>query len=207
MIVKNRKNYAISTSNLASSVVYNNSKSGMSANNVQDGLDELSAATNNMQNGLDELHSNLTSDIPFRFGKNELGEYGYIVTDSEGADSVIPFKNGVDVNKAFTGWTLITKVESKCPDRGAEEYQYENITEDGIYLAIFSVGGNGTAQRGHVFTTDCIELGSYNSHDATGYVCLVSLKFLQAKSGDTITYAFPKQNESRGTFLLYKLNL
>lgn len=37
------------------------------------------------------LYSNLTSDIPFRFGKDSEGKYGYIVTDSEGADSVIPF--------------------------------------------------------------------------------------------------------------------
>ena len=40
-------------------------------------------------------YSNLTSDIPFRFGKNESGEYGYIVTDSEGADTIIPFKKGI----------------------------------------------------------------------------------------------------------------
>ena len=34
-----------------------------------------------------------SDNTPFRFGVNENGEYGYIVTDSEGADSVIPFKN------------------------------------------------------------------------------------------------------------------
>ena len=40
-------------------------------------------------------NSNLTSDIPFRFGKDSEGKYGYIVTDSAGADTVIPFKKGV----------------------------------------------------------------------------------------------------------------
>lgn len=34
-----------------------------------------------------------SDSTPFRFGINENGEYGYIVTDSEGADSVVPFKS------------------------------------------------------------------------------------------------------------------
>ena len=33
-----------------------------------------------------------SDNTPFRFGVNENGQYGYIVTDSEGADTVIPFK-------------------------------------------------------------------------------------------------------------------
>lgn len=39
-------------------------------------------------------NSNLiaSDNTTFRFGVNENGEYGYIVTDSEGADTVIPFK-------------------------------------------------------------------------------------------------------------------
>ena len=55
---------------------------------------------------------------PFRFGVNENGEYGYIVTDKGGADSVIPFKSGdVDlvsltpasataeqITEGFTAW-------------------------------------------------------------------------------------------------------
>lgn len=41
-----------------------------------------------------ELNRKLTAsdNTPFRFGVNEDGEYGYIVTDSAGADTVIPFK-------------------------------------------------------------------------------------------------------------------
>ena len=39
--------------------------------------------------------SNLNNDLGgFRFGTNEDGtEYGYIITDSEGADTLIPFKS------------------------------------------------------------------------------------------------------------------
>ena len=51
---------------------------------------------------------------PFRFGVTEDGEYGYIVTDEEGADTVHPFKNLVrdtqatatsaDITLGFTAW-------------------------------------------------------------------------------------------------------
>lgn len=34
-----------------------------------------------------------SNGVPFRFGVTENGEYGYIVTDEEGADTVHPFKN------------------------------------------------------------------------------------------------------------------
>lgn len=41
----------------------------------------------------DEQNKNLIAEdgTPFRFGVDENGNYGYIVTDEEGADSVIPF--------------------------------------------------------------------------------------------------------------------
>lgn len=35
-----------------------------------------------------------SDNTPFRFGVTEDGKYGYIVTDSEGADTVIPFSEG-----------------------------------------------------------------------------------------------------------------
>lgn len=41
------------------------------------------------------MYSNLTADgTPFRFGKDADGNYGYIITDEAGADSVIPFSDG-----------------------------------------------------------------------------------------------------------------
>lgn len=44
---------------------------------------------------LKKQEDNLTASngMPFKFGVNENGEYGYIVTDEEGADTVHPFKN------------------------------------------------------------------------------------------------------------------
>ena len=39
----------------------------------------------------ESLNANGTT---FKFGVNEKGEYGYIVTDSEGADTFNPFRQG-----------------------------------------------------------------------------------------------------------------
>lgn len=84
-------------------------------------------------------NSNLTSDIPFRFGKNESGEYGYIVTDSEGADSVIPFKKGGYIGSlpatlsgaTSAGWRTTATVNI------SSVYQnYKNITIDNIVVQI-----------------------------------------------------------------------
>lgn len=56
---------------------------------------------------------NLYNDLGgFRFGTSEDGtEYGYIITDSEGADTLIPFKKGNGeyiVQNGNTGATSIT---------------------------------------------------------------------------------------------------
>lgn len=49
--------------------------------------------TTELKTKVEELNNNLTASnsTVFRFGVNENGEYGYVVTDSEGADSVVPF--------------------------------------------------------------------------------------------------------------------
>ena len=70
--------------------------------------------------------SNLTADgTPFRFGKDSNGNYGYIITGKDGADSVIPFKKGGGISKtsdvifiaqAVTGrdsYTITATVPSK----------------------------------------------------------------------------------------------
>ena len=52
-----------------------------------------------------ELNSSLTADgTPFRFGKDSEGNFGYIITDETGADSVIPFKKGDKVTMHVKFW-------------------------------------------------------------------------------------------------------
>lgn len=101
-------------SNNANTIVYDNSSSKMVSTNVQDAIDELKDLTGtgelnatkivydnsvsglsstDIQGAIDETKSNLTAsdNVVFRFGKTPEGKYGYVVTDSEGADTVIPF--------------------------------------------------------------------------------------------------------------------
>ena len=57
------------------------------------------------------VNSNLTAsdNTPFRFGVNGDGEYGYIVTDSAGADTVIPFSNAKKLYQALQYSGLVTE--------------------------------------------------------------------------------------------------
>lgn len=79
-----------------------------------------------------ELNSNIVAEdgTPFRFGVNENGEYGYIVTDEAGADTVVPFSGKyknvivdslVNTNKGLTyesTWSEIALVISELfPDQ------------------------------------------------------------------------------------------
>ena len=71
----------IKNNQAASSVTFNNTDTGLNATNVQDAVTELNGKL-------------IASDnVPFRFGVNSKGEYGYIITNPEGADTVIPFSN------------------------------------------------------------------------------------------------------------------
>ena len=66
--------------------------------------DEISEVKEDVAELADSL---VAQDLtPFRFGVNENGEYGYIVTDSAGADTVIPFKK--DSGSTFTQTTTKT---------------------------------------------------------------------------------------------------
>ena len=50
-----------------------------------------------------------SDNTPFRFGVTEDGKYGYIVTDSEGADTVIPFSNKDELYEALQYSGLVTE--------------------------------------------------------------------------------------------------
>ena len=81
-IIKKRIEYG-GSSNSAENIKYDDTK------NVKEAIDEV-------ETKLEETTSNLVAsdNTKFRFGVNENGEYGYIVKDSEGADTVVPFKSG-----------------------------------------------------------------------------------------------------------------
>lgn len=104
-----------------------------------------------------------------------------------------------------TAWTLKASYASTCYSSGTDTRTY-TASEDGLYVAIYSAGGNGTMQTSYAFSTNGTTINTYSSGSTTAYVSLVSIKFIQMKSGNTITFGFPKQSNSRGTGLVYKIN-
>lgn len=121
----------------------------------------------------DNQNENLIAQdgTPFRFGKNDNGEYGYIIADSEGADTVIPFKSGgcVTTKVTFTKANEIKKINI------SEIFpNYKNITKDNIFVQInttnyvHTAGSNGTFSRYNGIP----KLTSYNSE--TGDISLHS---------------------------------
>ena len=92
----------------AETTSYDNSVSGLDAANVQDAIDSicediginggegsisdkienLENSHSNMSNSIDEINDTLITKLPFGFGIDENGNYGYI---KEGADTVTPF--------------------------------------------------------------------------------------------------------------------
>ena len=70
---------------------------------IQGITDSLTATSSNIalstkgaSDMYNEINSNLTAGgTPFRFGKDAEGNFGYIITDESGADSVVPFKKGI----------------------------------------------------------------------------------------------------------------
>lgn len=82
----------------ASKVNYDNTSSGLNATTAQ--------------GAIDELNSSLIADngTNFKFGYNSnTEEYGYIVTDSEGADTFYPFSNAQKLYEALQYSGLVTE--------------------------------------------------------------------------------------------------
>lgn len=78
-------------------------------------------------------------DVPFRFGCNDDGEFGYIINQG-GADSVIPFKRD---------FTLVVKVTmNSTSGSGSIQSTYEKeVTIKNVRGNITILGGSGDGSR------------------------------------------------------------
>ena len=132
------------TEGQASDISYNNGQSGMTATDVQEAIDELKSdlgnieltANNveydnttsglqatNVQGAVDEITDNLTAsnqtagvtDVPFRFGCDDDGNFGYIINEG-GADTVIPFSKKLVIKnlKVYSGYGNIGASGTSC---------------------------------------------------------------------------------------------
>ena len=88
---------------------------------------------NDTNTAVNELNNNLTASdrTPFRFGVNENGEYGYIITDSEGADSVVPFKSDIKETVTVMYFTY----------GGANMYNATVANKNGTKFIVFTASG------------------------------------------------------------------
>ena len=68
---------------------------------LQTGSTYGAADVNKTNQRVNEHSKNLTASngTPFRFAVDENGEYGHIVTDSEGADTFSPFKTDIKIDR------------------------------------------------------------------------------------------------------------
>lgn len=117
-----------------------------------------------------ELENNLTAsdNTMFRFGVTEDGQYGYIITDEAGADTVVPFKTGggggaeiVTVQGEVISYPKqVTKTETiTIPDKTILGVRKVTYTSNGadfaswmkchLELATFNVGGSATFTHYH----------------------------------------------------------
>ena len=111
---------------------------------LQTGSTYGAADVNKTNQRVNEHSKNLTASngTPFRFAVDENGKYGYIVTDSEGADTFSPFKKGdlrislVDINNAnglhisTEGYSTL-KIEKVANKSGTNAVSIYAINKDG----------------------------------------------------------------------------
>ena len=88
---------------------------------------------------LTEIYSDLTADgTPFRFGKDADGNYGYIITDEAGADSVIPFSK-VEIRKFTATSTTTTAIFDFSDLPNYQNYSandFETSIEGSVHLRV-----------------------------------------------------------------------
>jgi hypothetical protein len=93
------------------------------------------------------LRDNLTAsdNTVFRFGVDAEGKYGYVITDSEGADTVIPFSNdeefrlmivgalqysGLGITAESTWEEIIAALEKQFPETYVILYNFATVTTE-----------------------------------------------------------------------------
>lgn len=79
---------------------------------------------------VNQINTNLTADgTPFRFGKDSDGNYGYIITDEAGADSVVPFRRGSCVINGTVTYTSSLGVKGLSVNNIG--FNYAKLTQTG----------------------------------------------------------------------------
>lgn len=95
-------------------------------------------------------YSNLTADgTPFRFGMDADGNYGYIVTDEAGADSVIPFKSGGTIKRVTLGSAFYPSSKSYKYDISGYVKDISQITSSNFVAVLSNVSSYDRSATGY----------------------------------------------------------
>lgn len=118
---------------------------------------------------------------PFRFGKDAEGNFGYIITDETGADSVIPFKSSTLDLELIVPDVRIGNYTSDTVV-GSKSYTFE---ESGTYLVItyspYATYESNLAAYAMRNYANCTSSSAIIEHLANGVYKVV------ANAGDSIT--------------------
>ena len=125
-----------------------------------------------------------TDGTKFRFGIDNNGNYGYTIKDSEGADTVMPFKKNVSLS-----------FEEIYNKKGTSiKYSY-TVTKEGYYSVYIRPG----ATSSNINSTGTI-LYSTN-------ISAINCKYIYCKPNDTITLSCGFSSTSKSYALLLKINI
>ena len=118
------------------------------------------------------INSNITAadGTLFRFGKNADGQFGYIITDEAGADSVVPFKSDTKIINLGTGTSFNVSTQ-----KGYQKFTHNNFFVIPESFGSFSIAD--TQMGGGSANTTSISLPINKSYNAqTGqFTCSAQL--------------------------------
>jgi hypothetical protein len=125
-------------------------------------------ATKELSSIIDKTSSSLVASdgTQFRFGKNDDGEYGYIIQDESGADSVIPFKkSSITLIGTYSGNQTIDVSEYVNNDTTADNFLFDNISGGSTAKSVNS--GDSQSNSATAWVTGCSLKKTYDSDKKT----------------------------------------
>lgn len=147
-----------------------------------------------------DLNNNLTAadGEQFRYGKTADGQRGIIVTGEDGADTVIPFRNGAEYVTSILN-TGYSSGSFEFPDDYRECYLVISIFRLGTGTSISNVAlSNGSATYEELYNN--VRENSKNTAENVAQRTLV-YKFIGVKAGDVFSYNYTARSEAHVSLL------
>ncbi len=167
-------------------------------------LDETAPTLTGIRGAIDDIESEVSSikndltapdDVPFRFGKDADGNYGYIINEG-GADTVIPFKSR----------EKIEKVAEYLTADNASLSQTFTADKKGIYV-VFGLSNGGSTRSQSITYTGTLKYDSGEKSGGSGNtIAKGRVLAIECEIGDTITVNHSGSGYGRGAFVIYRVS-